>query len=293
MTTVRPARQDDLSAIFDILYEHEIAGEPDPPPRGEIPASLRRLLATGTLVVAEQDGALLGYAGAITRAHTTYLTDLFVRPPAQSAGLGATLLAKVFPPSSPGRVRFTLASTDPRALALYVRAGLRPQWPQLLLLATAPPTDGFAENGVDVVEAQPGDPALIRWDADIGGRERSEDHRYWIDEEGGIPLWFRRRGTVIGYGYARTRAHAFWHPEHIRLGPIGARTAEEARACVLAAVRWAGTRARVLRIDVPGPHPCLAPLLAARFRITYVETFLAEGTVFDPERYVGSGDSLV
>ena len=39
--------------------------------------------------------------------------------------------------------------------------------------------------------------------------------------------------------------------------------------------------------------PSLAPLLEARFRITYVETFLADGPLFDPRLYVGSGDWLL
>lgn len=41
------------------------------------------------------------------------------------------------------------------------------------------------------------------------------------------------------------------------------------------------------------PSLCLAPLLEAGFRITYLETFLADAPFFDPASYVGSGDSLV
>lgn len=33
--------------------------------------------------------------------------------------------------------------------------------------------------------------------------------------------------------------------------------------------------ADVLRIEVPGPHPCLAALLERGFRITYVDTFVS------------------
>jgi len=51
----------------------------------------------------------------------------------------------------------------------------------------------------------------------------------------------------------------------------------------------------VLRIDVPGPHPSLAVLLDAHFRITYVETFLsAAHTPFvDARCYIGSAALLM
>lgn len=292
MVVIRPARPADLPAIFAIFSTHEVAGVPDPPPRGAVWPSFAHALATGALAVAEEDGALLGYAGAVARGSVAYLTDLFVRPAAQSAGLGAALLRAVFPPAQPGRRRFTVASTDPRALALYVRAGLTPHWPNLLLRTVAPAPDRLPASDVEVVEAPPDDPELLRWDAELGGRERPEDHAFWVREEGGVPLWFHRGGATVGYGYARTRAPAFWHPEHLRLGPIGARTPEDARACVLAAVRWARPRSAVLRLDIPGPHPALPALLNAHCRIVYVETFLADAPPFDPRRYLGSGDAL-
>jgi hypothetical protein len=77
--------------------------------------------------------------------------------------------------------------------------------------------------------------------------------------------------------------------------PIGAHSPEEATACVLAAVGWAQQQTKVLRIDVPGPHPCLVPLLEARFRITYVETHLSSAVTpfFDPHRSIGSGSDLL
>lgn len=292
MPTIRPACSDDLSEIFDIIYEDEVTGDPNPPPRSDVPTSLRHELATGAVFVAEQDGHLLGFAGALTRGHTTYLADLFVRPQAQSGGLGAALLQRVFP-AQPGRVRFTLASTDRRALALYVRAGLRPQWPNFLLRAIAPAPDPLPATDVTVSQAQPGDPELLRLDAELSGRDRAVDHQYWLQEEGGLPLWFHRRGTVVGYGYARSRVPVLWYPEHLRLGPIGARTPDDALGCVFAAIRWAQLQTQVLRIDVPGPHPCLAPLLAAHFQIVDVVTFLAETPIFDPQRYLGSGDGVV
>ena len=124
--------------------------------------------------------------------------------------------------------------------------------------------------------------------------EHQPIHAFWAREQRAVPLWFRRQGTVVGYGYVRLGAGTIYSPQACTLGPIGARTPDDAGACVLAAVAWARPRATVLLIDVPGPHPGLAALLDARFRITYVETFMAVAhTPFlDPRCYVASGGTF-
>jgi hypothetical protein len=51
----------------------------------------------------------------------------------------------------------------------------------------------------------------------------------------------------------------------------------------------------VLLIDVPGPHPSLAPLLATGFRIDYVEIYVSteQAPFFDPRCYIASGSNLL
>ena len=51
------------------------------------------------------------------------------------------------------------------------------------------------------------------------------------------------------------------------LGPLGVADPADAGACVAAALEWARPRARAVRLDVPAPHPALAQLLEAGFRI--------------------------
>ncbi len=221
-----------------------------------------------------------------------FLTDLFVRPDLQSAGLGAELLRRVLPRDE--GVRCTFSSSDPRALALYIRADMQPRWPHFCLRLQGPPRRDLSTNDVETVEAQAGDPLLAQWDAEIGGRLRPADHAYWLQAQRAAPLWLRRRGAIIGYGYARLGAGSLYHPDACTLGPIGARTPADAAACVLAAVEWARRRAAVLLISLPGPHPALAPLLDAGFHITYVETFLstADTPFFDARCYIASGSDL-
>jgi len=87
---------------------------------------------------------------------------------------------------------------------------------------------------------------------------------------------------------------SIWYPDAITIGPVGARTIDGGRLCVLAGVAWARDRAAVLRIGVPGPHPALAPLLESGFRITDVDIFVCRsaGMFVDPRRYIPSGGAL-
>ncbi|HWQ12352.1 MAG TPA: GNAT family N-acetyltransferase [Roseiflexaceae bacterium] len=290
---IRPAQPGDLPAVYDLFYALEVGDDPDVPPRPAMLPDYPHLLVHGELYVAEAGSEIVGFAGVVARGETAYLTDLFVRPDRQSGRIGARLLRHALLPHT-SRVRFTVSSNDPRALSLYIRAGMRPHWPNFLLRGHAPSLSGLLLGDVAAVEADPDDPELLAWDAAASGRERPQDHAYWVREEGAAPLWLRRSGETIGYGYVRLRAGTFYYPNAARVGPVGARSAALAPVCVAAAVRWAAERAAVLRLDVPGPHPALAPLLEAGFRIAYVETFVASAAVlfFDPQRYLGSGGSL-
>lgn len=292
MTIFRPAHETDLQAVYDVFYQNEVLDDPHPPQIGDIPSYLQHVLMTGTLYVAEQDGKILAYAGAITRSSITFLTDLFVRPDLQSGQLGKTLLNSVLPQDD--LVHFTVSSSDPRALALYIRAGMRPHWPVFMLRLDKPTFAWPSIPDIEIIEAELDDPALIRRDAQIGGRLRPVDHQYWVREERAVPLWFRRQGQNVGYGYVRLGAGTFWDPQACTLGPIGTTTPEDAADCILATVNWARQRSEVIRIEVPGPHPCLTPLLERGFHIRYVDTFVSTAHIpfFDAQCYIPSGGDL-
>jgi GNAT superfamily N-acetyltransferase len=279
--------------IYDIFYALEVGDDPDVPPRPAMLPDYPHLLAHGELTVAEVDGVVAGFAGMVVRSETVFLTDLFVREEHQSSQLGGRLLRYALGPHA-GRTRFTVSSTDPRALSLYVRAGMRPLWPNLLLRAHSASLGGLLVGNLEALPTTPDDPELLAWDAAIGGRERPQDHAFWEREEGGVPLWFVRGGEALGYAYVRLRAGTLYFPEAARIGPVGARAPQHAAICTIAAVRWAAERAPVLRVDMPGPHPALGELLEAGFRITYVETFVSSSAtpLFDPVHYLGSGGSL-
>jgi len=292
VTIFRPAEEAELQSVFEVFYQNELLDNPQLPLPGDIPPYLSHVLQTGLLYVAEEDGRILAFAGAITRGNISFLTDLFVLPSSQSGKLGKTLLQTVLPQDD--LIHCTLSSSDPRALALYIRAGMRPQWPHFELRLKRPTHAWQLALDMEIIEADSSDPELLRWDAHVSGRPRPEDLQFWVLEEGSVPIWFRRRGQVVGYGYVRFDAEAHSNPQSCTLGPIGASTPEDATACVLASVHWAMQRAVEVHIDVPGPHPCLTALLERGFHIHSFDTFVssADTPFFDARCYIASGGDL-
>ncbi|MBA2453813.1 MAG: GNAT family N-acetyltransferase, partial [Chloroflexia bacterium] len=254
---IRPAEVQDLPAA---LYAWRSAEgmEPDHAPRegDPVPSSLPHAFDTGTMLVAAEDDRIVGFAATIDREPVTYLGQMFVLPEIQSGGVGRRLLEAVMPGED--RLRSTVASSDPRAVGLYVRHGMRPFWPVFDLeasvehLRSLPPTDVEAET------AEAGDPELIQWDAEIGGRLRPQDHAYWVRRKGGVPLWFERRGKRLGFGYVQVQprsSDARWYGDTIRVGPLGVHEEADAVDCLIRAIDWARGQGGRLSVLVPGPHP--------------------------------------
>lgn len=293
---VRAASERDLAAMYAVYYLNEVGASENIPPLSpqNVPAVLRHVFETGTMSVAEQDGHVLAFAGAITRGPVTFLTDLFVHPQTQSGGLGKILLQQVLA-QGPSLIRCTMSSTDPRAQALYTREGMQPLFPHFNLQWRGPVHTEPEPLATDlaVVEGEAGDPAFVQWDAQVGGRARPMDHAFWLEQQHAVPLWFRRQGVTLGYGYVRQVAATLLTPRTWVVGPVGVSAPAYATECVLAAIRWAEQHAEMLRIDVPGPHPCLAPLLERGFHIIYVETFHSTASFFDARCYIPSGSDLL
>ncbi len=57
---------------------------------------------------------------------------------------------------------------------------------------------------------------------------------------------------------------------------------------------WPCPHGSIVDVAVPGPHPRLAPLVEAGFRIIDVETFCAseQSVAVDPRWYLGFGGDL-
>jgi hypothetical protein len=149
--------------------------------------------------VAEDGEGIAGYARSTLRDGLHELTEFFVAPGRQDAGLGRDLLAKAFPPGA-GQRRLIIATPDTRALVRYLKTGLvvrcvihsferaaRPLEPPPGLEATplAPAPETFA--------------ALAEVDGQVLGFRRDEDHAFLLARRTGF--LYRRDGRIAGYGY--------------------------------------------------------------------------------------------
>lgn len=290
---IRLAIEADLPAVYEVWRLTAYRDLPSAAPSTVMSPLLHHELTTGHMWVAEVGGRVVGFAALLVRSGIAFLAELFVLPDFQSQGIGRLLVQHAR--ATPATTCCTMSSRDPRALALYVRAGLQPMWPHFLLRRTSPALADFPDEDITTVAAESGDSNLMAWDARIAGRVRPEDHAYWQGALAAVPLWFARAGSTVGYGYVWQRPGR----NQVGLGPLGVKSQTDAVACVGAAFRWltrqkgadddgAQIKESTYYVAVPGPHPTLAPLLRAGFHIADVETFCCSRSdlFFDPQTYL-------
>lgn len=235
---VRPAADADLPAIAAIAAANDDAAGADP-------AYVSHLRDNGRFLVAEAGGVLAGYCGIRRTGEYTMLTDLFVDPERHGGGVGRMLLESAF--DGPGE-RLTFASRDPRAMSLYVRFGMIPRWP--LLYLSGPPV-AFGSLRADRVPL--GEAAAA--ELELTGRDRGSDHAYWKTRPHATGVTVRDGRSVVSAGAAGdgrvfhlVTAQGF-DPVATLAAAMGMLDADRVSVCL------------------PGPHPALAVLLDARWRI--------------------------
>jgi GNAT superfamily N-acetyltransferase len=281
--TVRPATDADVPAITAILEANdEPVTWPDVP---RAPYVEHLLTRPGLrLVVGELDGTVAGVAGSIEfgRADRRFLTDLYVDPGRQSRGLGSALLTAALD----GAVeRMTFSSRDPRALASYIRHGMRPWWPLLYLESEA------AQLGPhdDGVEARPADATeTARLSLAWTGIDRSVDFSFYarLPDAAGFVVTIDGEDAAVGWARRELAAPGRWL-DHASM----AAGADPLRTAF--AVLRAGSAGERLGAAVPGPHPAVASLLEAGVRIGDTDTFCAtDPDLLDPGRLFPSPGML-
>lgn len=176
--------------------------------------------------VAEEGERVVGYARSILRDDLLELTELFVSPSMQSAGIGKELLRLAFPDTTDGRAslgatqlpRSIIASPDMSAQALYMRAGVYPRVPLYYFWRKPEPCQKGARTplpnppSTDLefvpLAATPEDlVALGELDRAVLGHRRDADHLWLLsDREGYLYL---RDDKPVGYGYVGLRSGPF------------------------------------------------------------------------------------
>lgn len=240
------------------------------------------LAATGDLWWVAEDDATdrpVGYARSVVRDGVRELTEFFVLPEAQSAGVGRELLDRAFPGDG-ARHRAIVATIDTRAIARYLRTGLDARLPIIGWEGT--PRDDPLETDLSREPIDPADPPLDELatiDRRVLGFSRDVDHSWLASQR---PGWlYRRGGSAVGYGYGPSRPG--WG------GPYAA--LEPADLPVLLADGEA-TAARAGHAFVTFDTPTIGRaaidhLLGRGFRVDpFVMLFFTDGRVDGLDRYV-------
>ncbi len=156
--------------------------------------------------LAEEDGQAVGYARSILRDGVRELTEFFVRPGHQSAGVGRELLTRAFPLDGAKR-RVIIAATDSRAQARYLKTGVCARFPIYFFGRQLP--EGLEPSGSWRVDTdltfEPISPSpetydtLRALDVALLGHRRDIDHDFFMQNQTGF--LYRRNREAVGFGY--------------------------------------------------------------------------------------------
>lgn len=211
----RPGTLEDSFAVFEVFVQavtdlgqrmgiEVISGGYDPAAREEMWGRRRPLFkhlanTAESFWLAENDGEVVGYGRAILRDGIRELTEFFVLPGQQSAGVGRELMARVFPRDGAKR-RVIIATQDMRALARYLKTGVYPRFPIVYISRKAEPVQVASDLTFERMTATAETLASLRQiDQIILQHQRDVDHAWLLAEQQGY--LYRRAGQVVGYGY--------------------------------------------------------------------------------------------
>jgi len=280
---VRPAGDAEVAAILAIW-----AANGDGIPEGGVDLLtpyLTHLMSTGRVLVAaadDHDDELVGFGAVVERAGVTHLADLFVLPDRFGQGIGGRLLDSLFAEAA-GRTTF--ASSDPRALPLYVRSGMTPCWPNLYLeidsTCLRPPSSRF-------VCERAGPDTMAELEERWLGAAHFEDHQFWAALPEARPFVVVEAGRSVAAVHARIRRTG----SNRWINRVALAPRVDPSAVLVAAYRHAAEGGRIGSC-LPGPSPALRPLLESGVRIIDQDTFMAsDPSVFDATRRISDGGIL-
>jgi GNAT superfamily N-acetyltransferase len=157
--------------------------------------------------LAEEASQTIGFGRSIRRDGVLELTEFFVRPDQQARGVGHELLLRTFPTAGALR-RFIIASTDIRAQARYLKAGVYPRFPIYYFWRTPAAVSVATDLIFEPITTSPENlAALGELDRVIIGHRRDIDHEWLLTQRQGY--LHHRQGQPAGYGYVGLRNGPF------------------------------------------------------------------------------------
>ena len=156
--------------------------------------------------VAEQDGEIIAYARSMEHDGHQELTEFFVSPHRQSAGVGRELLSRGFPKTE-ARYRTIIATLDERALYRYMKAGVYGRFPFKYFSRKAEKVEVETDLIIEPMQLDVHINDINRIDRDILEHTRPTVHQ-WIStsREGFV---YKRRAEIVGYGYVGSSSGPF------------------------------------------------------------------------------------
>lgn len=222
--TFRPGTPADSYTVFTI-FEHSLAdlvqrfGSIEPTSAAD-PQALQRMWEERRSLyehlahtcehfwLAEREGEALGFARSVLRDGLLQLTEMFVLPGVQSGGIGRELMGRVFPKGEGILHRSIIASSDTRAQALYLKAGVYPRCP-LYYFGRFPEQVSFRSDlAFKPIQVSPSTIAILaEIDKAVLGFTRDVDHGWFVSDREGF--FYYRDGHPVGYGYLGVRNGPF------------------------------------------------------------------------------------
>ncbi|HEX3219249.1 MAG TPA: GNAT family N-acetyltransferase [Candidatus Limnocylindria bacterium] len=286
----RPAFDVFLAAVTDLSARLGSPWDAKPDelwPRLEPMFALLAAHAAEWWVAQDGDGRVIGYARSVERGGLFELSEMFVLPDRQAAGIGRELLRRAFPLGR-GDLRAIIATTDVRAQANYYRAGTAARFPIASLLgrpgvATGsgpldPPLEAVAVTQDDV-------PALLSLERDAIEFDRGDEMRWLVEQRKGF--LYRRAGRVVGSGFMTHRGG---------IGPVVSISARDMPGILDHLERCAADlELEEITLDVPGPNEAaLLHLLDRRLQLDPFFTLLMSSRPFgDFARFIGFAPPFV
>jgi GNAT superfamily N-acetyltransferase len=278
--TIRAATLDDVLDIRSILAEH---GNDGPHPTVDIVGPyVRHLIASGRALVSVEGDVVVGFGATVATRAGRHLADLFVRSDRLGQGIGRPLLDAAFGGDWP---RTTFASDDPRALPLYVRAGMSPLWLGLYVMGSGTslpePDRGLTAESADASR-------LANLEVEWSGVDRTRDHEHWASQAEADSFVILDGGDAVAAGNARARQKGSARV----LNRLLIRPGADPLGPILVALRRAARGGQVTAC-IPSPNVAVRTLLEAGFRIEERDTFMASGPdLVDPDRLLPNSGLL-
>jgi len=148
--------------------------------------------------LAEKDGEVIGYARTVEHDGLQELTEFFVDPNQQSAGVGSGLLSRAFADSG-APYRTIIALLDERALARYLKAGVYGRFMLKYFSRKAEKVTVPTDLLIEPLKLNEHLEAIHRIDRELIHHTRADIHHWLADVRDGYV--YKRGGEVVGYGY--------------------------------------------------------------------------------------------